>query len=142
MNNPRSNPSIGDKTVTSFLITPAIPASIFSTYSLIDNPRSSMLTIGILFVFVYLVASAHSFLLGIPVFLLFKRLNTIHWWTCILGAFLIGGLPIALWRAWSESAAWRLFGASGWPESVMWGLLGASGGFGFWLLWQFWIHSD
>ena len=141
MNKLRSNPSMGDKIVISLLITSAIPAALFSTYSLIDNPRSSMLTIGILFVFVYLAASTHSFLLGVPMFLLFKRLNVIHWWTCTLGAFLIGGLPIALWRVWSESTAWRLFGQSGRPESVMWGLLGASGGFGFWFLWQFWIHS-
>jgi hypothetical protein len=122
------NPSIGEKTVILFLITPAIPASIFSAYSLIEYQIGSMLVLGIIFVGVYLIASAHGFLLGIPAFLLFKRLNTIHWWTCILVAFLIGGLPIGLWRGWSESVAW--------------GLLGASGGFGFWLLWQFWIHSD
>ena len=128
MNKPGLNPSIEDKTVISFLITPAIPASIYSAYSLIDNPRVSMLAIGVIFVFVYLVASAHSFLLGIPAFLLGKRLNVIHWWTCLLAGFLIGGLPIALWSRWSEV--------------IPWGLFGASGGFAFWLLWQFWIHSD
>jgi hypothetical protein len=141
MNKQVLNPSVEEKTVVSFLITPAIPALMISAYSLIED-RMGMLGIGIIFVFAYLVASAHGFVLGIPAFLLVKRLNAIHWWTCILGAFLIGGLPIGLWRGWSGSAAWRLFGASGWSESVIWGLFGASGGFTFWLLWQFWIHSD
>jgi hypothetical protein len=128
MNKPVLNTFIGEKTVILFLIAPAIPALITSADFLIEYHPRSMLAIGVVFVFAYLIASAHGFVLGIPAFLLFKRLNTIYWWTCILVAFLIGGLPIALWRGWSES--------------VRWGLLGASGGFGFWLLWQFWIYSD
>src|SRR5689334_22140195 len=92
------NPSIEDKTVISFLIAPAIPALIISGYSLIEYHSRSMLFLGIIFVFVYLIASAHGFVLGIPAFLLFKRLNAIQWWTCILAAFLIGGLPIGFWR--------------------------------------------
>ena len=127
MNKPVLKLSAGEKTVISFLIIPAIPAVIFSAYSLIEY-RMSMLSTGIFFVFAYLFASAHGFLLGIPAFLLGKRLNVIHWWTCILGAFLIGGLPIGFWR--------------GGAESITGGLFGASAGFAFWLLWQFWIHSD
>ncbi len=128
MNKQVWNPSVEEKTVVSFIITPAIPALLFSTYSLIDYHTESMLVVVVIFVIAYLIACAHAFVLGIPAFLLFKRLNAVHWWTCILAAFLIGGLPIVFW--------------CGWSESITWGLLGASGGFAFWLLWQFWIHSD
>ncbi len=128
MNKQVWNASVREKTIILFLITPAVPAVLFSAYSLVEYHIGSVLVIGIIFVLAYLIASAHGFVLGVPTFLLFKWLNAIHWWTCILAAFLIGGLPIVLWRGWSES--------------ITWGLLGASGGFAFWLLWQFWIHSD
>jgi len=123
MDKQKSNLSTDEKIFISFFITPAVPAAIFSAFAL-----SNLIVIVISFVVTYLIAGAHVLVLGLPAFLLGKRLNAIHWWTCIVVAFLIGGLPIAIWHGWSEF---------GW-----WGLFGASGGFGFWLLWQFWIHPD
>jgi hypothetical protein len=123
MNKQESNRSIDEKVFISFFITPAVPAAIFSAFSL-----ENVIVMGIIFVVTYLVAGAHVLVLGLPAFLLGQRLHAIRWWTCIVVGFVIGGLPIAIWRG---------------SEFVLWGgLFGASGGFGFWLLWQFWIHSD
>ena len=125
MNKQKSDLSIDDKVFFSFLITPAVPATILSFFSLSSG---SIIASGIIFLGVYLVAGAHVLVLGVPAFLLGKRFNAIHWWTCILVAFLIGGLPIAIW--------------DGWHSFIPFALFGASGGLVFWLLWEFWIHSD
>ena len=100
-----------------------MPAAIFATFSL---QLGSIIVIGVSFVGAYLVAGAHVLVLGVPAFLLGKRLNAIHWWTCIIVAFIIGGSPIAIW--------------DGWSNFIHFGLFGASGGLAFWLLWEFWIH--
>ena len=123
INKQKSDLSIDGKVLISFFITPAVPALIFSVFAL-----EYMIIAAVVFVATYLVAGVHLFVLGVPAFLLGKRLNTIKWWTCIIVAFMIGGLPIAIW--------------DGWTNFIPFGLFGASGGFAFWLLWQFWIHSD
>jgi len=113
--------SIDEKVLISFFITPAVPALIFSVFSL-----EYIMIAAVVFVATYLVAGVHLLVLGVPAFLLGKRLNAIKWWMCILVAFLIGGLPMGIWDGWRSFLPFALFGASG--------------GFVFWLLWKFWIH--
>ena len=125
MNKQKSHRSIAEKVFISFLITPAVPAAIFSVFSLFSG---SIIVSGFIFLGAYLVAGVHVLVLGVPAFLLGNRLNAIHWWTCILVAFLIGGSPIGIW--------------DGWRSFILFALFGASGGFGFWLLWEFWVHAD
>lgn len=125
MKQQKSDRSIDEKVFISFFITPVVPAAIFSAFFFLSG---SLLVIGVVFVVTYLVAGAHVLVLGLPAFLLGQRLHAIHWWTCIAIGFVIGGLPIAIWRG-SEFFLWA-------------GLLGACGGFAFWLLWQFWIHAE
>jgi len=125
MNKQESNLPIDEKVFISFFITPTVPAAIFSAFFLLSG---NIIVIGVIFVVTYLVAGAHVLMLGLPAFLLGQRLHAIRWWTCIIIGFVIGGLPIAIWRGY---------------EFFLWGgLFGACGGFAFWLLWQFWIHSD
>jgi hypothetical protein len=102
-----------------------VPATVLSASSLSSG---SILVSVIIFVAAYLIAGAHVLILGVPAFLLGKRLNAIHWWTCILVAFLIGGLPIGIW--------------DGWRNFLPFGLFGASAGFAFWLLWEFWVYPN
>ena len=124
MSRQESNLSIDEKEWHSFLIVPAVPATILSAFSLASG---SLLASVLIFVGAYLVAGVHVLVLGVPVFLLGKRLNAIHWWSCILAALLIGGIPIGIW--------------DGWRSFIPFALFGASGGFVFWLLWEFWIHE-
>jgi len=121
----QSKLSADEKVFRSFFITPAVPAAIFSLFFFLSG---SILLIVVVFVLTYLVAGAHVLVLGLPAFWLGQRLQAIRWWTCIIIGFVIGGLPSAIWRG-SELFLWG-------------GLFGACGGFAFWLLWQFWVHSD
>jgi hypothetical protein len=124
MSRQESNMSIDEKEWYSFLIIPAVPAAILSAFSLASG---SLLASVLIFTGAYLVAGAHVLVLGVPIFLLGKRLNAIHWWSCILAAFLIGGIPMGIW--------------DGWRNFIPFALFGASGGLVFWLLWEFWIHE-
>ena len=124
MSRQESNLSVDEKEFYSFLIVPAVPAAIFSASSL---GSGSLLVSSVIFIGAYFIAGVHVLLLGVPIFLLGKRLNAIRWWSCTVAAFLIGGLPMGIWDDWHTFIPFALFGASG--------------GFGFWLLWEFWIHS-
>lgn len=123
INKQKSDLSTDEKLLISFFITPAVPAVIFSAFAL-----ENIVIAGFIFVAAYIVAGAHLLVLGVPAFLLGKRLNIIQWWTCIIVAVIIGGLPVAI--------------LYGWANFIPFGLFGASGGIAFWLLWQFWIHTD
>jgi hypothetical protein len=118
----------------SFLITPAVPAAVFSgALTLSWSPKTvsdGASLFGLLFLIAYVVAGAHTLILGVPAFLLGKWLNTIHWWTCAPVAFVIGGLPMAI------------FGQVGWLAFPTWGLFGAIGVLAFWLLWRFYVRSE
>jgi hypothetical protein len=125
MNKQESNLPPDEKLFRSFFITPAVPAAIVSLFFFLSG---SLLLIVLAFVVTYLVAGAHVLLLGLPAFWLGQRLHAIRWWTCIPIGFVIGGLPIAIWRGF---------------EFFLWGgLFGACAGCAFWLLWEFWIHWD
>ena len=117
--------SVDEKLFRSFFITPAVPAAISSFFFFLSG---SILLIVFVFLVSYLVAGAHVLILGLPAFLLGQRLHAIRRWNCIVVGFVIGGLPIAIWRG-NELFPWG-------------GLFGACTGFAFWLLWQFWTHSD
>jgi len=117
-----------------FFVVPAIPAAFFTCLMILKYPprtiSDGVAPFGMLFFFAYLAASAHMLVLGIPAFLLGKRLDAIRWWSCIIVGFVIGSLPMAIWM----QGEWVVF--------VPWGLFGAIGGLAFWLLWRFWIRFD
>ncbi len=126
------------KIVISFLIVPTIPATIFTGIFIAQAPKMAFEkanVVGVLFLLAYVLAAGHVFVLGIPSFLLGKWLNTINWWSCIIMAFLIGGLPNTIWTLQARSEF-------DWSAFIPWGLFGVSGGFVFWLLWKFWIQLD
>jgi hypothetical protein len=115
-------------------MTPALPAAIFAgVFAIgwyIETVSDRISLFGWFFLLAYLVAGAHTLILGVPAFLLGKWLNAIHWWTCVPIAFLIGSVPMAI------------LGQAGWSAFTSWGLFGAIGGLGFWLLWRFYVRSE
>src|SRR5688572_32354172 len=102
MSKPNRNPGFLSKVEISFLITPAVPAAIFSCAITLDwSPKTisdSASLFGLLFIIAYLVAGAHTLILGVPAFLLGKWLNAIRWWTCVPVALVIGGSPMAIFE--------------------------------------------
>ena len=117
--------------LTSFMIVPAIPAVLIAgTVGAKYWPGTSDSFIALIMVFIiaYLIGLVHTLFLGLPAFLLGLRLHAIAWWSCILVGFVIGGLPMTIWMH------------GGWLVFLAWGFFGASGGFGFWLLWRFWVR--
>ena len=131
---------VSEKTIVSFVVAPAVPAIIVASYLVLAYASrlnsDSLSAFALIFSLAYLIAAAHVLLLGVPAFLLGKRLHAIRWWTCLIIAFIIGGLPITLWT-WHNSppTGW-------WSVSLAWGLFGASGGLTFWLLWQYWVNRN
>jgi len=107
---------------------------------------------------VLMYAGLHAIALGLPIAVLLHRLRRIHWWTGLLGGFLCGALPTALW-SWplrfpelqGNSSQWdgeRIVETMvdgvpttyGWlvyiQEFSFYGAFGAVGGLAFWLVWS------
>jgi hypothetical protein len=131
---------VAEKTIASFLIVPAVPAIIVACYLVLGyaprNFSDGLPAFGMIFFLAYLIGGAHVLVLGLPAFLLGKQLHAIRWWTCIITAFMFGGLPITLWT-------WHNSPPMGWQSVfVGWGLFGVSGGLTFWLLWRYWVNRN
>ena len=131
---------VAEKTIASFLIVPAVPAIIVACYLVLAyaprNFSDGLPAFGMIFFLAYLIGGAHVLVPGLPAFLLGKQLHAIRWWTCIITAFMIGGLPITLWT-------WHSSPPMGWQSVfVGWGLFGVSGGLTFWLLWRYWVNRN
>jgi len=100
------------------------------------------------------LAVAHVLVLGLPAVLLLQRVHRINWLSSVLGGFLIGGIPTAVW-AWPFWHVQRGVTASDWnghalvatvvngvPTFAGWmhyarlvalaGAFGAVGGVAFW----------
>ena len=106
---------------------------------------------------VFLVAAGHALLLGLPAALLLASLNKIRWWSAIVGGFLCGAIPTAVWT-WplrfselkSSGSQWdgeqiRDTMIEGVPTAYGWfvysqgfsfmGAFGVLGGLAFWVVW-------
>jgi hypothetical protein len=117
----------------SFLVAPSIPAlvgAISVGVSLWPGTWAGFIALVMVFFIAYAIAFAHTFILGIPAFLLGIKFHAIYWWSCILVGFVIGSLPLSLWM----QGTWQVF--------LAWGFFGAMGGFAFWLLWRFWAREN
>ncbi len=131
---------VAEKTIVSFLVVPVVPAIIVDCFLVLAyaprNISDSLPAFGMIFILAYAIAGVHVLVLGVPAFLLGKRFRAIHWWTCIIAAFIIGGLPMTLFT-------WHMSPPMGWQSIFLgWGLFGASGGLVFWLLWRYWIDKN
>jgi len=129
----KKEPSI-IKLIDSILMVPAIPAILFAGFVGVEygsgTGSDGFIAVMTVFFVAYLIAIAHTLILGIPALILGLRFHAISWWSCILVGFVIGGLPVTLWT----QAPQVVF--------IPYGLCGAISGLGFWLLWRFWIRFD
>ncbi len=136
---PASKLNRASKLVLTFLAIPVAPALAFWGFFTIAYPphptrlhplQENIAASFFLFVIAYTFAGAHVLILGIPAFLIGNRLKAIHWWTCLLASFAIGGLPMSISGGWD------------WSGLLLYGALGMMGGLVFWLLWRFWIPGN
>jgi len=102
------------------------------------------------------IASAHVVFLGLPAFLVLRKINAIRWWSTVATGFLMACIPIAVW-AWplkypelkSNSSHWdgqkmvqtmidgvpTMEGWLSYGSGVLFmGAFGAIGGLAFWLV--------
>lgn len=98
------------------------------------------------------VSAAYVLILGVPAFLLLRKLRAIHWWSTIGVGFLLGAFPIAViswpyrFAGMSASSNGVQTIINGTPTSAGWleyvsalsfvGGCGALGAAAFWLVWR------
>jgi hypothetical protein len=93
----------------------------------------------------FIVALAHAAALGLPAYMVLKRLRLTRWWVSLPSGFLIGALPYAMlalpWRSPPAELVeahivpgftWLHYG----EMAGGLGLLGMAGGFAAWLVWR------
>lgn len=100
------------------------------------------------------ISAAHVVVLGVPTYLLLRKLSVIRWWTIVGSGFVLGAVSVAVF---SWPLRYQEFGASasvdgvttminGIPTMAGWlqyaysvsffGVCGAIGAFGFWVVWR------
>lgn len=122
---------------------------LLSPYQLVD--RTYFLYVGIAFA----VTLAHAVILGVPAFVLLKRLHTTKWYIAIIGGFIIGFIPTAIFSwplgklspGFSAGDSWGQSVINGVPTNLGWieyvigscvaGLFGAAGAGSFWSVWRY-----
>jgi hypothetical protein len=112
--------------IVGFLVAPLIAALILSATTRLVPPSDIIARIGMLPVFYYFSAVA-TCLLGLPVFLIFRRLRLLRWWSVLASGFVIGALMGALV---GESNHAQL------PDMLLMAGAGAVAALGFWAIWS------
>ena len=117
-----------------FVVACVAPAVIFAIWTM------SVRT----FIPAFLVALAHALFLGLPLFLLLRWKHLVNAATTMLGAFIIGCIPMAIWSldvSDSELITAEIFGAQGWVSYatgvLIAGALGLAAGIVFWFYLRF-----
>jgi len=114
-----------------------VPAVLFTLVSsILDSGFYGWAVI--IFPFVLLTTFSHTLFLGVPLFLLLRKLSCVHLWSMAALGFFVGALPIPISGA---LMSWLRNGADiGWDEFIKGffsaGVVGAIGGLAFFLTWK------
>lgn len=93
----------------------------------------------------FIVALVHAVILGLPAYLIARRLGLIRWWVSLPGGFVVGALPYAVlalpWHAPPpELVAAHIVPPFTWQHYLAvaggLGFLGMAGGIAAWLVWR------
>jgi hypothetical protein len=79
---------------------------------------------------VFITALPHAVILGLPAYLILRRLNLVNWLSSLIVGFLIGYLPVTYWL--TDEITWN--GISTEYAKLEFGLCGAVGGLAAWLI--------
>ena len=154
------------RVIIALLAAAAAPTVCVLLLGLIDEYKHSYygtniggaLQFNLLIVFLtFSVALVYAVVGGLPAYFLARKLHLVNWWASIIGGFIIGAAPAAIfaWPIHNNKAtdAWNRnhkeiidYVINGTPTMAGWlhyvnifcgmGLLGMLGGFTAWLVWQ------
>jgi hypothetical protein len=118
-----------------------VGADLIGLLFLPDDPKLLRITLEhilLLWPPAFIVAVVHAVGLGLPAYLVLKRIGATRWWVSLPAGFFIGALPYAvLALPWSLPPNLPPFT---WPHYVAFaggfGLLGMAGGAAAWLVWH------
>jgi CDP-diglyceride synthetase len=112
--------------VVGFLVAPLVAAVILSATTRLFEPTDIIGRAGMLPVF-YSFAVAPTLLLGLPAFLIFRRLRMLRWWSVMGTGMLIGALMGTIVGAQSHAQNFNM---------LLMGGIGAVAAGAFWLIWM------
>jgi hypothetical protein len=116
-------------TITAFVVAPIYPAFAFTLIApdaglrLSSNPESMFL----IPTFFYVVSEAAFLIFGIPLFLIFNKLNLISWWSALLVGTVVGA------TIYFPIAAPTLFSIK---IHLIFAFLGGTSTWLFWVIWR------
>src|SRR5208282_341362 len=96
-------------TAIGFLIAPIFPALMGGVTTLATPNGPDLQTVLAFFPIGYLVSGLVTVVLGVPMFLVLRRLKMIRWWSAVIGGFAIGTFVSVILQ-------WPLF--RGWPSAT------------------------
>ena len=120
-------------TIAAFLVAPLVAAFGIALTSALKNGvqplDASDLAVWTLIYYVY--ATWAVVILGLPTFLLLRKLGAIRWWSASLVGFVAGILVLVLmgWRSMSALSDDPAL-------SALWGSIGALSALAFWVIWR------
>jgi hypothetical protein len=125
--------------VIGFLVAPLIAGVMYAVFSCaVDGLAAhdlgyfeAMLLIGVMFSGLVTIA------LGVPAFLVLRRLKLVRWWSAVAGGFAIGAF-IGVSLQWPNLGALPFNDWIGWAvrNFLALGSIGALSAFVFWLIWK------
>ena len=106
-------------------VAPALPFLAISLFVKGDNAPLMAALIA------WSISAAHMIVLGIPAFLLLRRMRMANHWSLALAGFVLGFAPIALMSLADPSMG----GSSNFFSFLVFGILGAFSALVFWFVW-------
>ena len=114
-----------------FLVAPLVPALAAALTFPVSGGvvKTDIALILRLTVFFYGYAAVVPLLVAVPLFLVFRRMRLIYWWSTALVGFGIGILMLGIVAVSSEAGFYPI-------ATLLWGGGGALAAFVFWLIWR------
>jgi hypothetical protein len=145
------------RVIAALLVAATASATVFVAADLVLLPLSPdeadpagfiLQTVAFLWPVTFTVAFAHALVLGLPAYLLLRWRRLTAWWTSLIGGFVVGSLPYAVFALpWGAPPEPSLVAAHIIPRFT-WlhyagavgglGALGMAGGIAAWLTW-YWL---
>jgi hypothetical protein len=119
------------KTLLAFLTASIIPALYLAVVYPLSGVRDWRSVIGTFFVAYYFAAAA-TVLLGLPAFLILRKLKLVAWWSSLGGGALVGAVTDVAVTSGRVNDIQSL---------LRFATLGAIAGLAFWLVWRSWSSA-
>ncbi|WKL56339.1 hypothetical protein Q1W73_11635 [Asticcacaulis sp. ZE23SCel15] len=126
-----------------WLASALVPGLILSLYLILmsgmtDYDWSNLIIVTIaISLIIFVVASLHILILGLPVFYRLEERGILNIWTASLSGLLIAGTPAFIFTIFSETLSWWSIGGSIIFGYGLMGPFGLIGGISAWAAWRY-----